>query len=315
MHTSKRSSADDCELFPQQEAIRFFCGVCENDWNGTPVEPGAFACVSPVYGRTSQTKRCNAVALSENVKAVIQDSGAFCDGPGERLTFEAAHQRQLAHAARFQYADRVLYRASYDQLVLEKREREPCPQRGATWDACVATIEAARYLSEHRSDVPCILSAQGASAEQYLICVQHILPFLHPEDVLGLGGWCALGKSPAHLMPIFRQMVQHVLPLAGREGVKRIHLWGCLYAPALGLLHSLCDQYGIQLSTDSVGPTLRPIFGKWGYSFWTDPTYKYRRPPNGPELGRHRRLHCYLVRRWLRAFRTKEPHHYCNASI
>ena len=111
-------------------------------------------------------------------------------------------------------------------------------------------------------------------------------------------------------MPIFRDIIHEIIPFVGREGVRQIHIWGCLYAPALGELLWLCDQYGIKLSTDSVYPSLRPVLGRWGYASWADRTYKYRRPPNGPELGRQRRIHCWLVRRWLASFRDREPQHY-----
>ena len=102
---------------PQTEAIRLYCGSCEDDWNGLPVEVGPFACVSPVYGKTLATKSPNYVRLSPKTIAVIQDSGAFCEGVGQRLSFEAALRRQIEHAERFGYADRVTHRASYDQLI------------------------------------------------------------------------------------------------------------------------------------------------------------------------------------------------------
>ncbi|GHP00646.1 hypothetical protein KSF_106930 [Reticulibacter mediterranei] len=119
-----------------------------------------------------------------------------------------------------------------------------------------------------------------------------------------------LGRFPRQTMPVFREIIHEVVPFVGREGVKQIHIWGCLFAPALGELLWLCDQYGIKLSTDSVYPSLRPVLGRWGYASWADKTYKYRRPPTGPELGRHRKIHCWLVRRWLEHFREREPHHY-----
>jgi hypothetical protein len=106
---------------------------------------------------------------------------------------------------------------------------------------------------------------------------------------------------------MFRQVIHEVIPFVASEGVRRIHLWGCLYAPALGELLYLCDQHHILLSVDSVGPSLRPVLGRWGYSFWSDRSY--RRPPL-LELGRHRKLHVYLVRCWLRAFRDLEQRYY-----
>lgn len=316
LHAASRSTACvPVELTPQTEAIRLYCGIGEDDWCGEQLEVGAFACISPVYGRTLRTKSVNYVEVPPSVSAVVQDSGAFCDGPGQRLTFEQALRRQIEHAERFLYADRVAYRASYDLLIDEKwREGRRHKQRwteSEAWEACVTTIQAAAYLSDHRYGIPCILSAQGVSASQYLACVQAILPYFRPGDILGLGGFCITGKMPRQVLPAFREMLHLVLPFVGKEGITRIHIWGCLYAPALAELLYLCDQYKIALSTDSVGPSLRPVFGKWGYSYWTDSTYRFRRPPPGPDLARDRRLHVSLVREWLHGFRENERRQYC----
>lgn len=297
--------------FPQTEAIRLYCGVAEDDWNGEPVRVGSFACISPVYGRTLRTKRVNSVKITPETRLILQDSGAFCDGPGQRLSFAAALARQQRHAARFDYDWRLSWRASYDVLIDEHRDssgqrvKRRWSEREA-WEACLETIQAASFLSAHREGIPCILSAQGVSAEQYLKCVQGILPYLRAGDMLGLGGWCILGLRP-RLLPVFRETIHQVIPFVSREGVRHVHLWGCLFAPALGELLWLCDQHGLTLSVDSVGPSLRPVFGRWGYASWHDPAY--RRPPLA-ELGRHRRLHCYLTRRWLQRFRTRERRWY-----
>lgn len=299
---------------PQTEAVRLYCGTCEDDWNGLPVDVGPFACVSPVYGKSLATKSTNYVRLSPKTIAVIQDSGAFCDGgPEQRLSLEAALRRQIEHAERFDYANRVTHRASYDLLIDEKwdergiRDKRRWSEEDA-WEACITTIKAARYLAAHRENLHCIFSAQGVTAQQYLACVQGILPYLQDGDMLGLGGFCILGRFPRHTMPVFREIIHTIIPFLGHEGIRQVHIWGCLYAPALGELLWLCDQHRILLSTDSVYPSLRPVLGQWGYASWADKTY--RRPPTGPELGRQRKIHSWLVRRWLAHFREREPQHY-----
>lgn len=45
-------------------------------------------------------------------------------------------------------------------------------------------------------------------------------------------------------------------------------------------------------------------------SYWTDRTYRFRRPPFGPELAQDRRMHVSLVRDWLEQFRENERRHY-----
>jgi hypothetical protein len=298
----------------EKEAIRLYCGVGEDEWNTLPVEVGAFACISPVYGKTLATKAFNAVRLSPRTIAVIQDSGAFCDGPGQRLSFEAARMRQIEHALRCDYGDRITHRASYDVLIDEKWDISGLRHKkrwseGEAWEACIETIRAAKYLASHRDGLNCIFSAQGINAVQYLACVQGILPYFQSGDILGLGGFCILGKMP-RLMPVFRDIIHTIIPFLGSEHIERVHLWGCLYAPALGELLYLCDRYNIRLSVDSVYPSLRPVLGRWGYSAWADASYRFRRPPAGPALGRDRRIHVYLVRRWLRDFRTREARYY-----
>jgi len=245
---------------PQTEAIRLYCGSSENDWYGCPVDVGPYACVSPVYGKTLATKSVNYVRLSNQTHSVIQDSGAFCDGPDQRLSFEAALRRQIVHARRFGYEHLLTHRASYDVLVDEHFEPTQAGglRRKIRWSeadashACATTIQAARYLNSHRENLQCILSAQGVSARQYLACVQGVLPFLQDGDMLGLGGFCIVGRAPRRHMPVFREIIHAVIPFLGREQVRKVHIWGCVFAPALGELLYLCDQFGIALTTDSV---------------------------------------------------------------
>ena len=300
-------------LPPQREAIRLFCGCCEDEWQGLSVEVGPYACISPVYGRTESTKRVNEARLSPWTVAVIQDSGAFCDTPGSRLTFDLALRRQIEHADLRGYADRVTHRASYDQLIDEKwssttgrRYKSRWSEEDA-WDACVTTIQAAKFLSAHREGLRCILSAQGVTPAQYLKCAQGILPYLQPGDFFGLGGFCVLGLSPRRFHPVFREIIHQLVPFLAQEGIAHIHLWGCIYAPALGELLYLCDRYGITLSTDSVGPSLHPVFGEWGYASWRDPHYQR---PSGALLAHHRQLHTALTRCWLAHLREREARYY-----
>ena len=122
--------------------------------------------------------------------------------------------------------------------------------------------------------------------------------------------------------------MEQVIPFLGKEGVKRVHIWGVCYAPALALILWLCDQYGIELSTDSVGPSLKPIRGKWGYAEWCDRAYRHQNIERYPteqklvpvhdhrgrsilipnNLGSHRVEHVRQVSEWLAQFR--ETAHY-----
>lgn len=288
--------------------IDLYVGVNETTWNHHPVDTGPLACVSPVYGRSTRTKRENFVTVPKDTR-VFEDSGAFCDGPGERLALKMALERQIKHAAKHRYSHQLEALASYDLLIDEKwidgqRHKMRWSETEAQ-AAIVETIGAARYLDKNRHFLPShirlILSAQGVTPQQYLDCVQRIAPFFRRGDILGLGGWCILGKMPS-LMSSFRETISLVVPFAAHF-TKRIHIWGVCYAPALGELLWICDQHGIKLSTDSSGPQLRPAYGEWGYMGWRDPNYA--RPPvetRGLERARHVRE----TRRWLATFRELE---------
>lgn len=290
------------------QTVTFYCGINEKRWNHHPVAPGPFACVSPVYGAKESTRRNNSVSVPSGVH-VIQDSGAFSDGPRSRLTFDAALNRQIYHAERYGYANQISHRASYDLLIDEKwqdGQRSKKRWSEAEAEAAIAeTVSAAQYLVDHRNGLGLILSAQGVSAKQYLRCAEQVIPMLYNQDILGLGGWCITGKIPKTMMPVFVETMKLVIPFAARHGVKRVHLWGVLHAPALAQALYLCDCHDIALSTDSSGPTTRPAFGSWGYADWTDLTY--RRPPVETR-GLERARHVQATREWIEHFR--ESIHY-----
>ena len=310
------------------EAIRFYCGIGEQQWNHHPVTPGVYACVSPVYGTSTETKQVNRVAVPDGT-LVLQDSGAFSDGPGQRLAFKQALQRQERHAEQFGYAGQLTGRASYDVLIDEMwthDEQGLFVRVKRRWSenqaACAVeeTVQAARYTHQHRNGLACVLSIQGVTTRQYLHCAARVLSYLREGDLIGLGGWCITGKLPAQMMPVFRETMYRLIPFLGREGVKRVHLWGVCYAPALAELLWLCDQSSIQLSTDSMGPSVRPTLGRWGYAEWRDRTYRrvneeseIRRPVKGYDgspvviqhaRGVHRAEHVRQIRLWLSNFRS-----------
>ncbi len=280
--------------------ITLYCGVNETRWNHHPVAPGDFACISPVYGRTVRTKRVNTVKIP-NTTLVIQDSGAFSDGPAERLSFSDALDRQNKHANRYGYADQITHIASYDLLIDEKWIGGV--RHKARWTAQEAesavdeTVAAAEFMVRRRNGAGLVLSAQGVNADQYTVCIERIVPMLESGDALGLGGWCIIGKMPARMMPVFRHTIRRIVPVVARAGVASMHIWGVIYAPALGELLWMCNQYGLSLSTDSAGPSVRPAaFGEWGYADWKDSTYS-KAPVEKRGLDRAR--HVQAVRDWL----------------
>jgi hypothetical protein len=315
-------------------AIRLYCGIGEVNYNHHPLRCGAYACISPVCGRddsqhVSESSRRNTVYVPDGV-LIIQDSGAFSDGPRHRLSYADALQRQIEHARHYKYTAQVTHRASYDLLIDETWKNEFRQKQRWTEEAgkfaVQATIEAAAYLNKHRSQgIGCIMSAQGVTPEQYLVCSEQVLTYVDREqDIFGLGGFCILGKQPS-LLPMFQETIARVIPLVASHHVKRIHIWGVCFAKALGALLWLSDRYGIQVSTDSIGPAPRPTKGEWGYASWRDPSYRkpeildscrcvnasgYKAPTCPTDtrcMGLERSRHVALTREWLAHFREREP--------
>lgn len=285
--------------------IEFYCGVGERRWNYHPVAPGPLACISPVKGRTKRTLRENRVTVPDEVTGIIQDSGAFQDAMDNRLTFAAALDRQVAHADKYHYANRIVYRVSYDLLIDEVWQNgNRYKRRWSVQDAETAvaeTIAAAAYLAQHRNGYNLILSAQGVDAAQYTRCVEAILPYLDTaRDTLGLGGWCIIGMMPRRMMPVFRETLHAVIPMVARAGIQRVHIFGVIFPAALGELLWMADRHGIAVSTDSTSPANNPWRGDWGYGEWRDNSYQV--VPTSIR-GLERARHVQLTRAWLARLR------------
>lgn len=290
-------------------AIQLYTGVCEKAWNYSPVQPFGFACISPVKGKSERTKAANSVFVPDGTR-VIQDSGAFSDSFSGRLTFQQALDRQRRHADQYAYADMIEAWATYDVLIDEVwQDGERSKRRwtlSAAEEAVEATVAAAQFANKNRDAKPLIISAQGVDGEQYERCTRRLLTYFRDGDILGLGGWCIIGKLPAQMRPVFRDTILRVIPLAARAGIRRVHIWGVIYPRALGELLYICDEHGIAVSTDSAGVSLKPCFGDWGYGEWRDNTYK--RPPVETR-GAERTRHVAKTRAWLADFRRTIWYH------
>ncbi|MFX0208402.1 MAG: hypothetical protein ACFFDT_20635, partial [Candidatus Hodarchaeota archaeon] len=261
-------------------------------------------CVSPVMGsKISNIQESRVYIPSETI--AIQDSGAFCDGIDNRVSYKEALNRQRKHAKKYKYEENISHIASYDLLIDEKwnskgeRRKERWDESEA-WYAVWETINAAKFLHKNRDGKNLILSAQGITLKQYMNCAEEIVPLMRSNDIFGLGGWCVLGQKKNNLRDSFRRIMIELIPFLGENNIKNIHIWGVIYPFPLGELLYLCDMFNIKLSTDSSGPQKRPIFGTWGYGDWKDK--KYVRP-NVQNRGQERAKHVMEVRKWLENFR------------
>lgn len=284
--------------------VLLYCGVGERNWNGEPIAPGGYACISPISGRTARTRKENWVYVPPDTQ-VIQDSGAFSDNWTERLSFSDALDRQIRHGQKHGYVSQITHRATYDLLIDEVwNDGNRQKRRWSVLEAESAvdeTVQAAAWLNKHREGMPLIISAQGVDAAQYLRCVQRLMPLIQTGDIVGLGGWCIIGKMSRQMMPVFQETVKIVIPFLAQEGIDRVHIWGVIYPPALATLYHACSQHQIQVSTDSMGPCLQPTTGDWGYGTWRDNSYMR---PAREFMGKERSRHVRLTRQWLEGFST-----------
>lgn len=220
---------------------------------------------------------------------LLLDSGAFTDWQtGYRTTPETALNRQIA-AINSLGAFHKVYLASYDYLIPEKhvygyrKKLEWCKNKGKN---CVEeTLVAAKYLDSQRyrlTNFTLIQGCQGVDSNQYYDCVNRILEYSQPNDVIGLGGWCPLGANRGWL-PSFWETINKIIPLIAEAGIKRVHIFGVTwYKPIKGLIPPLppllylCDKYGIKLSTDGRSPIsnalsnnpekANPVFPYWRHN-------------------------------------------------
>lgn len=349
------------DITTRQPDILFYCGLNEKWWNYHPVEPGTHVCIAPVTSINVEDKktgekrrklvRTQVLIDDTKVKRVLVDSGAFSDGielkngqvvRNNRLSFEHALQRQIAHAYDFHYVHLVESIVSYDLLIDEvwkdgERSKDRWSVEAAEF-AVQETIKAAQFLAhrDQRRSIDCafghhvrlVLSAQGVEAEQYKRCAEAIVKVMDPnDDIFGLGGWCITGLLRHAMLPAAAQILPGVFEVLGKAGVKRVHVFGVIIPALLGFLLHLCDQYGIILSTDSAGPCVEPARNaNWGYGSWTEPGYKKpfsmasckvvdedgnkapTCPPGNYCAGLERIRHVTLTRDWLAHFREREPH-------
>jgi hypothetical protein len=239
-------------------AVRLYVGGHAGTIQGEPVNLSGYRCFTPVH---NPPRHADPSGLS-----YLLDSGAFSDPPAARLTPATALERQLSWEERAARVWGVHVPAealvSYDRLIDEIwvdgfRVKRRWSEAEA-WSAVEETVEAAAYLASQRERLrprALVLAIQGVTAEQYVACAERVLAVAHPDDWLGLGGWCILGRWRSWLPEWFRT-IQLVVPRAARSGIRRIHVFGVLYLPALGPLVWLADRYGLAVSTDSTAPLL-----------------------------------------------------------
>jgi hypothetical protein len=248
------------------EGVRLYVGADAQNVQRRRYNLTGYRCFSAAYGPMSRFTPGEAPAV-----VGLLDSGAFSDPPEKRLSPEGALERQLRwerNAGRWWgHPWRAEALVSYDLLIDEhwcdgrrKKERWTVAEADR---AVRVTVDAAGYLASQRGRLSprrLVLASQGVDASQYAECAAGVLAHARPEDTLGLGGWCILGRWKSWL-PTFWAAMRRTLPLVAAASLTRVHLFGVLYRPALGPLLWLCDRHGLALSTDGSGPALAVTWG------------------------------------------------------
>lgn len=261
------------------EGVRLYCGGDAQNVQRRRCNLTGYRCFSGSYGPMSRF-------TPEEARDVvgILDSGAFSDSPEERLSPDAALERQMRWECNAERWWGIPWQAealvSYDLLIDEKwaggvRKKERWSISDAD-HAVRTTVEAAAFLAGQRNAVAprkCLLACQGVDAIQYAECVQGVLSHATSADWIGLGGWCILGRFKSWI-PTFWATVRRVLPLIATAGIRRVHIFGVMYLPVLGPLLWLCDHHEMSLSTDSSGPILSPAWKDQKKAGSIEPTWE-----------------------------------------
>ena len=244
-------------------SVLLYIGGHAHSIAGEPFDLGGYRCFTAIHPPPAHT--------DTNGLCYLLDSGAFSDAPAARLTPDRALDRQLAWEARAADVWGVPVAAegivSYDLLIDEVWTHGVRHKRRWSVDdaeaAVRATVEAAGYLAARRRELAprrLVLSCQGVDASQYTECTVAVLRHAEPDDWIGFGGWCIVGRFTTWL-PEFRRTMARVVPLVAAAGITRVHLFGVLYEPAVAALLWLADQHGIDVSTDSTAPVLAATRG------------------------------------------------------
>jgi hypothetical protein len=204
------------------------------------------ACWSPLY------PPCGTLPPRE----VLLDSGAYSDQSHEhRLTFSASLERQLnwEKKAQLLWGDnfRVGTLVAYD-FLLNHDHLSDASQR------IDITIQANHYLASQRDFLAprrLCFPIQGSQPSEYVASLEAILCDLRAGDVLGLGGWCIIGRRRT-MLPDLEETCKKCLPLARERGVKHCHIFGVLWLPALYVVEREALKLGMTTSTDSAGPVM-----------------------------------------------------------
>jgi len=245
--------------------VKLYVGAGPTKLNGEPVILNGSRCFSAAY----RPSKINAKILDPQKVQILLDSGAYTDRTkNKRLNPQKALARQLFWEKTISkiwqinnyHVEAIV---SYDFLIDEfiiKNVMSPIKWSIETARAALeTTIANAKYLTALRKELAprqLVLVCQGINFQQYLECIERILDFAKPGDILGFGGWSKLGASRTYFKQSFLDLIDAASPRIARAGISKIHIFGTMCLQSLALALYLLDRYEIQLSVDSTKPLL-----------------------------------------------------------
>lgn len=236
--------------------ITFYVSKNHSRLNGRPFVPEGitdYLCLNPYYN-----------CRLERPAKVLTDSGAFQDvDTNTRLTFQEALARQLKYEKKVGYISEYL--VSYDRLIDEQlidgAKQKQRWEETAAEIAVEETVAAAEFLASKRAELKprkLILSCQGVTIEQYIRCASMMLPLFEEDDCFGFGGFCIIGQRQRSVCPDgmkypeqFVQIFERVAPMLTRSGIRRAHIFGVSYLPALRQIVPIAKKLNLQISIDT----------------------------------------------------------------
>jgi hypothetical protein len=206
----------------------------------------------------------------------ICDSGAFQHiKDGQRLMVHAALDRQLRleeqirwhnnnHDWHFESVCIYDQMAGVDETVVNGKKVKQRGTPETARKAVTQTLESAAYYNRQRHKIQgrIMFIGQGVTPDQYINdCLVPMLDYMQPGDYFGFGGFCIWGRMPKRITPIAHETILRALPLLWQCGIRRIHLLGVMYAPAVEWVSTLINwindvarKEGFICSTDGSGP-------------------------------------------------------------
>jgi hypothetical protein len=98
--------------------------------------------------------------------------------------------------------------------------------------------------------------------------IVNVVRLMEAGDIFAFGGFCILGRHK-RLLPKFIASLRLVLPMLQAQGVKRAHLLGICWAPALEVAERERAGYDITFTTDSSSLEMNSIMGRvWRDRQW-----------------------------------------------